>query len=82
MGIGNSMPIALFLIPYGLFLFFFFLFSLFALVHLFIFGEKNFTTFLATFIYIVGSTLVLWTSWTLLTFINWKESLASITSLL
>lgn len=74
------MPLALLLIPYGIFLLCFFLFSLFALMHLFIFGEKNFTTFLATFMYIAGSTLILWTSWTLLTFIDWKESIAFIAS--
>ncbi|MBI4262213.1 hypothetical protein HY624_01665 [Candidatus Uhrbacteria bacterium] len=76
------MPLAIFLIPYGLFLLCFFIFALFALAHLFVFGEKNFTTFLATFLFIVASVLVLNTSWNLLVSIDWKEPVALIASLL
>ncbi len=76
------MPLALLLIPYGLFLLCFFIFSFFALAHLFIFGEKNFTTFLATFLFIAGSVLVLNTSWNFLVTIDWKEPIAFIASLL
>lgn len=69
------MPLALLLLPYALFLLFFGVFSLFALSHIFVYGEKNFATFFATFLYIAGSAFILFFSWTLLAPIEWKEPL-------
>jgi len=65
------MTIALLLLPYGAFLLVWFALSAFAIYHLVKFGVQNFTTFLATFLYITASTLILFFSFTLLAQINW-----------
>ena len=65
------MTIAIFLIPATLFLLLFAFFSFVALYHMLRFGEKNFLTFLATFLYIAVSALILFAAWTALQTVDW-----------
>ncbi len=69
------MTIALFLIPYTLFLIADVLLSAFAIYHLFRFSVQNYTTFLATFLYIVASAIVLFFSFTAIAQIEWTTVL-------
>ena len=69
------MTLALLLIPYILFLAIWTAFSLFAIYHLVKFGVQNFTTFLATFLYIAASTLILSVSLTTIMRIDWTTPL-------
>lgn len=69
------MPLAFLLIPYGLFLLFFALFAFASVAHVFIFGEKNATTFIATFIFLVGTIAIANTAWRALAAIDWQTSI-------
>lgn len=69
------MTIALFLIPYALFLLIYLFLSMFGITHLIRFGVQNFTTFIATFLYIAASVIILFLSFTILASINWSTPL-------
>lgn len=74
-------PIAYFLIPYGLFLFIFLFFSFVNLYNLIKFGTTNFTAFLATFIFLAGSALLLYTSYNYIIAIDWSRTIDVIPTL-
>lgn len=65
------MTIALFLIPYTIFLIIDVLLSAFAIYNLFRFSVQNRTTFLAVFLYIVAAVLILFFSLTAIAQVNW-----------
>lgn len=69
------MTVAIFLIPAALFLFLFGFFSLVALYHMLRFGEKNFLTFIVTFLYIAVSAIILFAAWLSLQTIDWTVPL-------
>ncbi len=69
------MTIAILLIPAGLFLLLFAFFSFVALYHMVRFGEKNFLTFVITFLYIAVSAIILFIAWMALQTIDWSAPL-------
>lgn len=72
------MTIGIFLIPYTLFLVVWCALSAFAIYHLVKFGIQNFTTFLATFLYIAASAIVLFISFTTIVQIDWTAPLLAL----
>lgn len=69
------MTITIFLIPYMLFLVAWTFLSVFAIYHLVEFGVQNFTTYIATFLYIATSIIILFLSFTTLMQVNWATPL-------
>lgn len=70
-----TIPLIAFLFLYLLFVFVWLIFSLIALYHIIIYGQINFTTFITTFIYIVGSGLILFLSYGYLSRLDWSAGL-------
>lgn len=70
-----TIPLIGFLFLYLLFVAVWLIFSLIALYHIIRYGQINFTTFLATFTYIAGSSLILFLSYGYLSRIDWSVGL-------
>jgi hypothetical protein len=70
-----SIPLSSILIIYFIFLVFFIIFSYFNIYHIVRFGTLNFTNFLAIFIFIGVSVLILFVSWQYLSQIDWQQSI-------
>lgn len=68
-------PIAALLIPYALFLLIFLFFSFVNLYHLIKFGSTNFVAFMATFLFLAGSVLILYTSYTYIINTDWTRTI-------
>lgn len=67
-----SFPLSALLIPFGLFLLFILLYSAFSLYHLLRFGVPSKQLVFVIVLYIIGSTLVLWVSTSLLLTYTWN----------
>ncbi|MFH0956112.1 MAG: hypothetical protein V1801_02790 [Candidatus Falkowbacteria bacterium] len=70
-----AIPLIGFLFLYLLFVFVWLIFSLIALFHMIRYGQINFTTFLTTFAYLVGSAMILFLSYQYLSQIDWSVGL-------
>jgi len=70
-----TIPLIAFLFLYLIFVFIWLIFSLVALFHMIRYGQINFTTFLTTFAYIAGSTIILFLSYNYLSRIDWGVGL-------
>lgn len=70
-----TIPLIGFLFLYLLFVFVWLIFSLVALYHIIRYGQINFTTFFASFAYIVGSAMILFLSYGYLSQIDWSVGL-------
>lgn len=68
-------PIAVFLIPYGLFLLVFLFFSFVDLTHIVKYSTTNLTTFIATFIYLAVTTLILYATYYAVIEIDWSRTI-------
>ncbi len=63
------------LIVYFIFLICFVFFSLINIYHLVRYGVLNFTTFLATFLYLAVTLVIIFISWQYLSQINWQQTI-------
>ncbi|MEI6597259.1 MAG: hypothetical protein WCL13_03595 [bacterium] len=70
-----TIPLIGFLILYLLFVFVWLIFSLVALYHILRYGQINFTTFITTFVYIIGLAVILFLSYEYLSQIDWSVGL-------
>ncbi|OGL78726.1 hypothetical protein A3F28_02540 [Candidatus Uhrbacteria bacterium RIFCSPHIGHO2_12_FULL_57_11] len=69
------MSLSLILIPYGLLLAIFAIFSIVSLLHLVRYGSRTFFSFFVTFIYLAGTVLLLYSTATLLADTDWTAPL-------
>jgi hypothetical protein len=69
-----EISISIFLVIYGLALFLFVIFALINLYHLFKFGFISFTSFLATFLFLGATVLVLFITYKLGQSIDWSQT--------
>jgi len=70
-----TIPLIAFLFLYLLFVVIWLIFSLIALFHIMRYGQVNFGTFLAAFIYLAGSAMILFLSYQYLIQIDWSIGL-------
>jgi ABC-type maltose transport system permease subunit len=70
-----TIPLIAFLFLYLLFVVVWLIFGLVALYHIIRYGQVNFGTFLAAFIYIAGSIVILFFSYQYLSQIDWSVGL-------
>lgn len=71
-----TIPLIAFLYLYLLFVFVWLIFSLIALYHILRYGQINFTTFLAAFVYAAAAAVMLNLSYRQLSQIDWSLGLA------
>ena len=74
------MSLSLILIPYGLLLAIFAIFSIVSLLHLVRYGSRTFFSFFVTFIYLAGTVLLLYSTAFLLSDVDWATSLIQLES--
>lgn len=70
-----SFPFAFALIPYGIVLLFFVIFSLINITHLIRYGATTGVSLFMTFIFLVGAAIILFASWSVLGTVNWEQSI-------
>ena len=68
-----SFPLAFALIPYGIVLLFFIIFSLINITHLIRYGATTGVSLFMTFIFLAGAVIILFVSWQILGTINWGQ---------
>lgn len=76
--ITSAIPISILLIPYGLFLLVFLIFSLFHFYHVFRFAFGDIKVFAGTFIFIGAVALILFYSFQLLAPVDWSYPLINL----
>jgi len=69
-----SIPFYLLLIPYGIFLLLFAFFSLVNIANLLRYGARNSVGFMATFIFISGTAIILFFTWQTLLPVDWTAT--------
>lgn len=70
-----EITLGILLIPYAIGILFFLIFAFFNVYHLVRFGFMSFSAFLATFIFLAASVLLLWFSWQYVATVNWQEAM-------
>lgn len=70
-----SIPIAIFFVPYGLFLLIYFFFLFFNVYHIRIYGVQNFFSHAVATVFLLGTVLILGATWIILAQYNWGTPL-------
>jgi len=71
-----SIPIAIILILYAVFLLAYLIFFFFNIYHMFRFGVYSFFTYFIAFVYIAGTIIILFLSWQTLASFDWSAPIS------